>query len=206
MRKLVFAISFLVSLLSVNCFGKEKITVREIYYQVSEDGEVNDRKTIQDLNIEYNLNRGATKISNNKWLGNSSYIPNVDLYDLRKISNRSDKQTLVYDDNKRLIECTEHKDNSSTIKCYISYNQYDDPAEIKYVLENSDGTSSDIQTITIEYFYFCDVPSLKPTEKDIKRYYKFGIIPSEQGCNWMLRTVKKDGIIVQHAERKYYNN
>ena len=206
MKKLVFAISFLVSFFSVNCFGKDKITVREIYYQVNDKGEVNDRKIIQDRSIEFSLNRGATKISSNKWLGNSLIVPNEELYDLRKIYNRSDKQTLVYDDNKRLIECTEQKDNSSTIKYYISYNKYDDPAEIKYVLENSDGTFSDMQTITIEYFYFCDVPNLKPTEKDIKRYYKFGIIPSEQGCNWMLRTVKKDGLIVQHAERKYNNN
>ena len=206
MKKLVFAISFLVSLLSVNCFGQDKITVREIYYQVSKDGEVNDRKTIQDRTIEYNLNRGATKISSNITRGNSIYVPNEDLYDLRKISNRSDKQTLVYDDNKRLIECTEHKDNSSTIKYYISYNKYDDPAEIKYMLENSDGTFSDMQTVTIEYFYFCDMPVIKPMEKEIKRYYKFGIIPSEQGCNWMLRTVKKDGLIVQHAERKYNND
>ena len=206
MKKLVFAISFLVSLLSVNCFGQDKITVREIYYQVSEDGEVNDRKTIQDRTIEYNLNRGATKISSNIQRGNSTYVPNEELYDLRKISNRSDKETMVYDENKRLIECTEYKDNSSTIKYYISYNQYDDLAEIKYVLENNDGTSSDMQTVTIEYFYYCDMPVLKPTGILLKKYYKFGIIPSEQGCFWMLRTVKKDGIIVQHAERKYKNN
>ena len=205
MKKLVFAISFLVSLLSVNCFGKDKITIREIYYQVSDDGEVNDRKNIQDRTIEYNLNRGATKISSNKWLGNSLYVPNEELYDLLDIFLRSDKETLVYDDSKRLIECTEHKDNSS-IKYYISYNKYDDPAEIKYMLENSNGTFSDMQTITIEYFYFCDVPNLKPTENVIKMYYKFGIIPSEQGCYWMRRTVKKDGVIVQHAERKYNNN
>ena len=203
MKKLVFAISFLVSLLSVNCFGKDKITVREIYYQVSEDGEVNDRKTIQDRTIEYNLNRGATKISNNKWLGNSTYVPNEELYKLRLITKRSDKETLVYDDRKRLIECTEHKDNASSIKYYISYNKYDDPSEIKSVLENNDGTSSDLQTVTIEYFYFCDVPNLKPKDKELERYYRFGIIASEQGCNWMRRTVKKDGITVQHAERKY---
>jgi len=203
MKKLVFAISFLVSLLSVNCFGKDKITVREIYYQVSESGEVNDRKIIQDRSIEFNLNRGATKISSNKWLGNSLYVPDEELYELRLITKRSDKETLVYDDRKRLIECTEHKDNSSSIKYYISYNKYDDPAEIKYVLDNNDGTSSDLQTVTIEYFYFCDVPNLKPKEKELEKFYSCGVIPSEQGCNWMRRTVKKDGIIVQHAERKY---
>ena len=202
MKKLVFAISFLVSL-SVNCFGKDKITVREIYYQVSEDGEVNDRKIIQDRTLEFNLNRGSTRISSNIRRGNSTYVPNEELYNIRSITKKSDKETLVYDDKKRLIECTEHKDNASSIKYHISYNKYDDPAEIKSVQENSDGTSSERQTVTIEYLYFCDVPNLKPTEKELKKYYGCGVISSEQGCNWMRRTVKKDGMIVQHTERKY---
>ena len=206
MKKLVFTISLCVSLLSFNCFGKDKITVREIYYQVSEDDEVNDRKIIQDRTIEFNLNRGRTRISSNIRLGNSLYVPNEDIYDLRIITNRSASTSLVYDDRKRLIECKEKNDNGSSIKYNISYNKYDDPVEIKSMLENNDGTSSHLQTVTIEYFYFCDVPNLKPKDKELKMYFSYGIISSEQGCYWMRRTVKKDGIIVQHAERKYTNN
>ena len=138
--------------------------------------------------------------------GNSLYVPNEELYDVRTITKRSDKATLVYDDNEYLIECAEMKDNISSVKYYFSYNKYDDLAEIRSVLVNSDGTTSDLQTITIEYFYFCDVPVIKPGKKQLKRYYDFGLISSEQGCNWMLRTVKKDGIIIQHAERKISNN
>ena len=205
MKKFVFVISFLVSFLSVNCLGKDKITVREIYYHVSENGEVNDRKIIQDRILEFSLNRGLTKISNNNHSISSLDIPNEGIYDLRSITKRSEKSTLVYDDRKRLIECTEHKDNVSSIKYCISYNQYDDPVEIKSVLENNDGTPSHLQTVTIEYFYFCDVPNLKPRDKDLKEYFDSGVISSERGCNWMLRTIKKDGIRVQHAERKYSN-
>jgi len=206
MKKLVFAIGFFVSFFSFNCFGKDKITVREIYYQVNDNGEVNDRKIIQDRTIEFSLNRGSTKISSNIRRGNSTYVPNEELYDIRAITKRSDKATLVYDDKERLIECTENKDNASSVKYYFSYNKYDDLAEIKSVQVNSDGASSDLQTVTIEYFYFCDVPVIKPGKKELKKYYDFGLISSEQGCNWMLRTVKKDGVIVQHAERKISNN
>jgi hypothetical protein len=203
MKKLVFVIVFFVSFFSANCFGKGKITVREIYYQVNEKGEVNDRKKIQDRTLEFNLNRGCTRISGNIHRGSSLYVPNEDLYDIRAITKRSDKATLVYDDKERLIECTENKDNASSVKYYFSYNKYDDVAEIKLVQENGDGTSYDQQTTTLEYLYFCDVPNLQPKDKDLKKYYDFGLITSEQGCTWMRRTVKKDGAIVQHAERKY---
>ena len=206
MKKIVFAISFLVSFFAVNCFGQDKIMVREIYYQVSEDGEVNDRKTIQDRTIEFNLKRGATRISSNIHRGNSSYVPNEEIIDIRLITNRSDKATLVYDDRQFLIECMEHKDDSSSIRHYISYNNYSDPTEIRSVSENHDGTTTDLQTVTIEYFYYCDVPNLEPKDRELKIYYNYGIILSEGGCIWLRRTIKRDGVTVQHAERKYQRN
>lgn len=204
MKNLAFIISFLISCISYTACGqKSKMSVREIYYQVSENGEVNERKTLGERNLIFANDRGVIHIEYRGGFRHNLESRDVDFYSVNSISKRSIKETMVYDDNKRLIECMEQIDSLVTVKNQISYNSYDDPVEIKSVLENSDGVSDLLSVITFEYFYFCDVPCLKPAGKEIDKYYKLGVIPSGRGCPWMLRTIKKDGVTIQHAERKY---
>lgn len=207
MKKLVFAISFFMLCVSYNAYGqKHKVSVREIYYQVSDNGEVNERKTLGEQDLVFAKGRGLIHIEYRAGFRHDLEAREVDFYTVGSITKRSKKETRVYDDNKRLVKCTEQTDSLATVNYQISYNPYDDPIEIKSVRENSDGTSSILPTITIEYFYFCEMPPIKPSEKEIDKYYKCGVIPSERGCPWMLRTLKKDGVTIQHAERKYGND
>lgn len=205
MKKLVFAIVFIISFFSFSCVGqKNKMSVREIYYSVDEQGIVNERRMIGERLLVFTRERGATQIKYHGGFRHDLESREVDSYDVfRTIPNKSEKETRVYDDHSRLVACVERVDDVSSIKYTISYNQYDDPIEIKSVRDNSDGITVSLPTITFNYFYFCDVPTLEYEDKEIAHYHQLRIVPSERGCPWMLRTIKKDGIIIQHVERKY---
>ncbi|MDR2916633.1 MAG: hypothetical protein LBV74_17695 [Tannerella sp.] len=204
MKKLVFVISFLISMSSVICCGQGEVSVREIYYQVDKNGNIKERKTLGERTLVYTPGRGLTKMEFNGGFRHNLDIRDVDVYNITgSLSAKTEKLAPVYDDQKRLVEYSESAGSGTLIKHFVGYNQYDDPIEIKSTLENEDGTVSVLPTMTFDYFYFCDVPNLKPQEKELDKYYRLGIILSKQGCPWMLRTVKKNGVPVQHAERKY---
>ncbi len=203
MKKLVFTISFLVSMFAVTCYGQGEVSLREIYYQVDEKGNINERKTLGERALVYSPDRGMTKIEYRGGFRHHLDIRDVDVYNVKRAV--SEKLAPVYDEQKRLVEYREFADSVSWIKYFISYNQYDDPVELKSVFEKEDGSVFVLPTITFKYFYFCDVPLLKPGDKELDNYRRVGLISSEQGCPWMLRTVNKDGVTVQHAERKYGN-
>lgn len=206
MKKLVFTISFLISMSSIICCGQGEVSVREIYYQVDKNGNIKDRKTLGERRLVYTPGRGLTQMEFNGGFRHNLDIRDVDVYNIAgSLSAKTERLTPVYDEQKRLIEYSESADSGTFIKHFVSYNQYDDPIEIKSMLENEDGNISALSTITFDYFYFCDVPNLKPQDKELDKYYRLGIILSKQGCPWMLRTVKQDGVPVQHTERKYHN-
>lgn len=206
MKKLVFVISFLISMSSIICCGQGKVSVKEIFYRVDENGRINERKTLGKRTLVYAAGRGLIQIEFNGGFRRNSDLRDVDVYNIvGSPSAKIEKLTPVYDEQKRLIEYTESVD-SGFIKRFVTYNQYGDPIEIKSMLENEDGSVSALSTVTFDYFYFCDVLNLKPQDKELDKYYRLGIILSKQGCPWMLRTIKKDGVPIQHAERKYRGN
>jgi len=203
MRKLIVAIVFCISLFSLHCFGQNEITVREIFYQVDEDGTIHVRKTLGERVLVYIGGRGLTRIEYEGGFRRNEVNRNVDVYDISlSKSLKINMSESIFDERKRLVECTEQSSNSTCIKHFIRYNQYDDPVEIKSVINNGNGESTCLSTVTFEYIYFCDYPLLKLPDAQLNIYHNAGFISSKQGCPWMLRTIKKDGVTVQHAERK----
>lgn len=196
MKKSVFVIGFLLPLFSFCCYAQQKMAVREIYYHVDENGNINERKILGERNLTFTRGRGLTQVSYHSGFRFGRANREVDIYNVDYISRKSGESTRVFDDRARLVECT-----VDSVTYSFSYNRYDDPVEIRWKYNREDRLS----TVTFDYFYFCDVDCLKPKDKERDRYYRLGITPSGQGCPWMLRTIKKDGVTVQYAERKYKN-
>ena len=202
MKNFVFATIFGVLLLSMDSFGQKSITVKEIFYQVDGDGSIHKEKILGERTVKYTAGRGATKIVYGGDFRHDLKIREVEKLDFSQILlSKKKKDEPVYDANNRLVELTEHPESNTTIKHVISYNQYSDPVTIQSESQNGNGAPVR-STITFEYFYFDDFPVIKNSEHTLKRYYKMGLIKSEQGSPWMLRTVKKDGVAVQCVERK----
>ena len=206
MKKLVFAIVFGVLLCSTDGFGQKSMTVKEFFYQVDEDGTIHKDKILGERIVKYTAGRGATKVVYGGDFRHDLKIREVEKLDFSiSLLSKKKKHETVYDDNKRLIEFTEYPESNTTIKHVISYNQYDDPVTIKSEIQNGNGAPTRYSTVTFEYFYFDDYPVINFSDEEINRFYKTGLIKSKQGSPWMIRTIKKDDIVIQYIERKIRN-
>ena len=199
MKKFLCVIGFFALFITTNACAQREIVVKEIYYFIDNDGKIDKSKKIKEREMTFHKERGCIRIENKNDFRKRTHDYDADMYKLQIPAN-SDK---IYDENGRIIGYSEQADSVTHIKYAITYNEYDDPVEIKSVHEVN-GENTTTSTLSFEYFYLGDIYHAN-AEKDNKKYFKLGIITSEKGCPWLLRTIKKDSFTVEFAERKYRN-
>ncbi|MCD7901431.1 MAG: hypothetical protein LUH22_16680 [Bacteroides sp.] len=186
---------FMVVLLPVT--AQNRITsIEEFYFFVNEKGEIDKEKVTEKRKLVYHKELGYHPVNTGK-KKNSQESQADAYYKLPEIEHQ--KVGCLYDDNQKVIEYTEQIDDHQQIRHVYTYNDRGDLLEDRStMIENN--ISSQESVLTYEYFYLDD---FEYATKKGKKY--IAGMKRNSATSWVLRTIKKDGVVVQFTERKIKN-
>lgn len=198
MKKLVFLSALL--LFSVCQITAQKLRIKEYYYSVNADGEVDRKKVIEKRQLIYDKKRGLISVENlsgfNRNIGGD--LQSDLYYNLPQI--KSGDNNYKFDDKNRIVEHIEKIDGGVFIKHNYKYNNWGDLVEDKCTTVDNSGKTLSESTLSYEYVYLDDFTYAKKDNKDYISGTKHNY-----DSTWVLRTIKKNGVIVQYTERKISN-
>lgn len=176
--------------------AQKKSIVKEFYYAVNEKGEIDKKSILQKRELIFHKDRRLITINNLYDSSTTTAEPQADLYySLSTIKCYSNN--CKYDDNNRVIEyCDIQKDNNIVSHSY-KYNDWGDLIEDRYVVTNKSEETKSKTVLSYEYVYLDDFNYLEADGKSFISGSK-----TDYSSSWVLRTIKKDGTIVQYTERK----
>ncbi len=192
MRSITIKGAFLLCLLW-NCTGisaQKQKRVTEIYYAIREDGTIDKKERVHIRYLEYDMDGSfikglkRTRKVDPKIVSEASEYYTLPLYR----EKRGDKE---YDESDRMIRFLE-EDGSDITEHLFSYNEWGDLE--KHLIRYNTGQET---CFTYDYFYPDDYTyAWKKGRRYISGTKKNFSSP------WLLRTIKRDNVIVEHVERK----
>ena len=188
-----FIIISLLLVIVTTCWGssKRRIKVREIYYAVNNDT-IDRNQIIEDRFLIYDrewkfLSGYIQKKSNPLSSDASGY------YRLPLVT--PDSYTIEKNAASQIIRYETNRDNDRMVHL-CKYDQWGNLTEDKTV--NADNPSQVIEILTYEYMYLTNFNYRKKKDGELE-------IKSTTTSPWVLRTIRKNGQIVEFTERKINN-